>query len=203
MTGGEKTTFVLEFSFSADQSDLLPMTEAADTYLHVLGLTTIKPDLVKGMLPLWLHGYQNGDPRIQQAALGPLRSPDISFVWPWFTEWLDHFRAQKLLPRAWELFADQVKDRRLGLREERVPLLSDVLIRTMWNRREANQHAASVDTKINGHSRGYAYDLVADCEASESILKECLDQLVPGDWRTYPPYFPGDRTSVRQKGLWK
>jgi hypothetical protein len=199
MSADGESSFVLEFSFASERSSTLPITAVVETYMHVMGLTSIKPDLVKGMLPLWLHGFQTGDFRLQTAALGPLRSPDISFVWPFFTDWLEHFRAAKLLPRAWEGFADQVKDRRLGFRDERVPLLADVLMRTVYSRREASQHAATSDSSL----RIYSYDLIPDCEASESIVKEQLARLVPGDWRTYPPFFPGDRTQVRRKGQWR
>lgn len=199
MTAQQGASFVLEFSFPSDRSTLFPITDVAETYLHVLGLTTIKPDIVKGMLPLWLHGHQKGDPRLAEAALGPLRSPGISFAWPWFIEWLEHFREARLLPRAWEPFADRVKDRRLGFRDERVPLLADVLSRTIWNRREASLHLESSGTRLDGWQRTYTYELVVDCEASESLLPDRLARLVPGDWLTYPPYFPGDRTSVRRK----
>lgn len=201
MTSEQGATFVLEFSYPAQGHTHLPIAEVADTYLHVLGLTTIKPDIVKGMLPLWLHGHQKGDPRIQEAALGPLRSPEISFFWPWFIEWLEHFREARLLPRAWEPFADRVMDRRLGLRDERIPLLADVLSRTVWNRGEASKHAARNDPSLPGWKRTYSYELVPDCEASESLLPDRRTHFVAGDWRTYPPYFPGDRTSVQRKVL--
>lgn len=192
------STFSLAFDFRIDSDVTLPLPEVAEIYFEVLATTTIKDHYIRGMLPLWLYGYQKGDAVMQEAAFGPLCTDGVSFVWPWFLEWLDHFRSEQLLPRSWESFADHVKDRRHGLRKERIPLLADTLWRTVWNRRAAKQHASCCGGS-DDLRRVYEYVLVAGCEASESILPDKLLRLVPGDWRTYPPYFPGDRTSVQRR----
>jgi len=189
--------FRLEFDFPADESSL-PIQEVVETYMHVLGMTSVKETYLNGMLPLWLYGYQKGDPRMQEAALGPLRTEGVSFIWPWFSEWRESFREAKLLPLSWLPFSDHVWDLRLGLRQERVAILSDVIWRTAWNRRLANQHAAFDDASRPRRSMAYTYDLRSDCEASQMVAARRLAGLVPGDWRTYPPYFPGDHSTVER-----
>jgi hypothetical protein len=187
---------VIEFSFLADLSLPLPVIEAVNCFQQVLGGTTVKPEIAQCMLPLWLHGVMKGDARFETAAFGPLLSPDISFVWDWFTRYRKEFRLLHLLPLSWHAFADEMKDLRLGLRELRVLLLAETINRTMWNRREAAQHAASDDVNTFGGTRRATYTLESDCEASAHVNRIKLPELIPGDWRTYPPYYPGDHTVV-------
>lgn len=195
-------TFSLTFDFKTDASITLPIDAVVEIYFEFLGTTTIKDHYIRGMLPLWLYGYEKGDPRLQEAAFGPLLTPGLSFVWPWYLEWREHFREQHLLPRAWEPFADEFKDRRSKVGNEVVPLLCQTLWQKIWNRRCAKQHAESPG--YGPKKTPYSYRLEADCEASCSLHKDRLVRLVPGDTRTYPPFYPGDRTRVardRQKGF--
>lgn len=189
-------SFTLEYAFEIDRTETLSLNEVVGVYFDFLATTSIKADVARGMLPLWLEGYRRGDFRLQEAAFGPLRTEGISFVWPWFIECLDHFRDAHLLPLAWHSFSDQVKDRRLGFRQERVPLLADTLFWTIQNYRLARQHAASSSALPRTRQRTYVYGLESECEASQSLASDRLSRLIPGDWQTYPPFFPGDRTRV-------
>lgn len=196
MTSGRPATFVLEFSFPADIKVPLPVQEIAATYLQVLGETTVKPDIVKGMLPLWLHGHLNGDPRLTEAALAPLRSPDIAFSWPWFDEWRDRFRRAGILPRVWDDFSAMVDDGRRGLRDQRVGLLNQTIAARIYNRHRAGQHLALLSGLSPAAAQLRHFTLRTDCEASEVVSREKLASVDPRDWLTYPPYFPGDSTDV-------
>ena len=192
-------SFTLEYAFDVDLSERLPLNQVVQIYFDFMAMTSIKDHIIRGMLPLWLYGYQKGDRRLQEAAFGPLRTEGVSFVWPWFLEWRETFRELKLLPKSWEYFADQLRDHRLALRDERVPLLADTLAWTIHNRREALIHA---DAPTYGPRKSaYLYSINSDCEASLSLAAQRLASLIPGDWRTYPPYFPGDRSQVlRHRG---
>lgn len=184
---------VLEYRFLEGMTQIASVAELIDCYRHVLGGTSVRSEIVDCMLPLWLHGQMRGDPRLEEAAFGPLATEGISFSWPWFSEWLERFRKEKLLPVRWEPLADQIKDRRLGFRHERIPLLAHTLARLVYNRMRAEQQVGYADVRRAGSGR---FQVSSECEASRTIAEERLPLLVPGDWRTYPPYFPGDTSSI-------
>jgi hypothetical protein len=196
MTDEAGSIFVLEFSFPVDLSATITVPDMVEIYQEVLAGTSIKDTYVRGMLPLWLYGHLKGDTRMEDAAFGPLRTEGVSFHRPWFSEWLEHFREARLLPAAWEPFADQVKDRRLGFRNEQVPLLAQTIRARIHNLRLARQHSALAEPPNRSRGRTYSYRLSSDCQAAQSLAVDRLARLVPGDVRTYPPYFPGDRTHV-------
>lgn len=203
MKGSDTPKLALEFAFPAELSSSLPTTDVVDCYLFVLSGTTVKDDISKAMLPLFLHGQTTGNTRLTTAAFGPLLSEGMSFSWPWFDEWLEHFRSEHLLPERWEAFADKVKDRRGRITVERIPLLADTIGWMCHNRRLANQHASYLQAELNGHRKVFSYALKSECAASQSLHARRLERLVPGDWRTYPPFFPGDRTMIRREGKWE
>lgn len=162
--------------------------EAREAFDHVMAGTTVKPFVAEAMFPLWLVGFRRGEPKYQRAAFYPLMDPEISFQWPWFVEWRGVF-AKGEMPDSWTFMAMRIKDQRLALREDMVQLLSLTISATIGNRHDAAAHARSP-----GGSRPFR--ALSSCPLSEQIATGRLSALVPGDWRTYPPYFPGDASSI-------
>lgn len=163
--------------------------QAVSAYREVLAQTSVKPMIVEAMLPLWLSGHMRGDFRLETAAFGPLLTDGISFQWPIFAEWRDRFVQAEVLPEGWNITWETMKDRRLGLRQQRIGIMAQTISALLRNRREARR-----DAQMHNHG---LYEITADCPASKLIAAERASSLVIGDATTYPPFFPGDRSSVR------
>lgn len=162
--------------------------EEAATFRHAFAETSVKAFVVEAMLPLWQVGSQRGEPKYQISALYPLLNPDVSFNWPWFDKWRTRFAAGEM-PDTWIYLASRIKDKRLGLREDKVNMMANVIGSLLLNRRSAWQH-------VNTPGLRPVYTVHSQCAVSAAIAKEFSDTLQPGNWRTYPPYFPGDTSWV-------
>lgn len=164
-------------------------TDAISAYVDTFSATTVDSQLVEGMLPIWLRGYRSGDLKFERAALYPLLDPEIPFKWSAFSEWRSIFAKEGELPERWQFLQERIKDRRLALREDMVLILGITISTAIYNRRTAAQHR-------EGDLRVRVYDIFSNCPVGLRIGRSKLSALIPGDWRTYPPYFPGDQSSV-------
>lgn len=179
----------LTFSFP-ERLTIFDFELAVSAYREVFAKTSVKPMIVEGMLPLWLSGHMRSDHRVEVAALGALLTDGISFQWPEFTEWRSRFILDKVTPSSWNVSWETMKNRRLGLRQERIGVLARTINSLLRNRWEAAQQAQC--------GREGDYEIVSDCPASRLVAAERLSSLVVGDAATYPPYFPGDLSTVRR-----
>lgn len=169
--------------------DTFPESEAVACFFHVFEQTTVALDVVETLLPLWLKGYREGDPRFERAALYPLMEPDIPFKWPVFNAWRATFAKTGELPDRWTYLASRIKDRRLSLREDMTLILQITIASSICNRRLAAQHAQL-------SSPAQTFELSTFCPVEAQIGRDKLLTHIPGDWRTYPPYFPGDQSTI-------
>lgn len=182
----------LTFDFLDDLSPIAPIEVVVDAYRSVFAATTVKKEIVEGMLPLWLHGHISGQARIARAALAPLRDRDVSWGWPLFDHSRARFRQMNLWPESWEYFKDEALDRRRSLRDPMV----DLLDRWLWQRIAARKRAADFDSDSLFNRWGWFLSS-APFENNQRLVDGMEATVVLGEADTYPPFFPGDASELR------
>ncbi len=184
----------LVFEYLDDLAPLLSLDAAIECFRHVLSQTTLKPQIIDGVLPLWLHGWSMRDGRMEAAALAPLSSEGISWRWPALDETCSRFRKYDDLPETWRHFIAPEEQTRWksSIRRARTMILARTIRATIMNRYTATQHSPDMSSFFWRNGVGFHSPGAADL----MIAEEHRGQLVICDWRTYPPYFPGDETSV-------
>ncbi len=189
---GSRTCLVYEYL--DDLASRLTIDQAVECYRHVFSQTTMKPEVSEGMLPLWLHGWVNRDQRLEKAALMPAGG-DVSWGWSAVHTFRDRFINLGSWPKVWEMYLDldNLRDRRRGLKSEMVELLRRTIAETIHNR----ANAAQDNPDPTSFSWRHGYEFHCDGDVERTVAEEHRSTLVLGDWRTYPPYFPGDTTRIR------
>lgn len=180
----------LSFEFLDGLAHGLSVETIIDTYHVVLAELSIEPVVREAMLPLWLHGYLLGDPKYTDAALMPLSAGRISWRWPLFQHWLKKARDEGLWPEGWNHFREEGRDRRRSLRVQQVELLPVWLMSKIANRRDA---ARKVPNDIFDR---WGWHLSTFGDDNEKLTEGCASGVSLDDWRTYPPFFPGDHTRI-------
>lgn len=158
---------------------------AATAFTSVMAEIAARPGLKEGIYPLWAEAYARGDPRAAKASLGALTSARWS--WPVFDEWRQEFERRGRWPYMWDSIGRrELRARRVAARAE---LLQHFLFRCACTCRDG--------TRMAPYYRRYGWRLIGvGCEVEGQIAEERTALVDLDDWRTWPPFFPGDRTSM-------
>ena len=167
---------------------------AVECYHHVMAQTTIRDDLRIAILPLWLMVFFDQHQSIRMA-MSPLEY--VAWSWPAFDEARRWFKAHGTWPRDWEGLTDDMSDLRRAVRREQATLLDRNIRQTIFSRMRQAQffEAFGQPSSMDGwYDRSPAAR--AACAASQALVDERSKGLRSDDWKTWPPYFPGDTSSV-------
>jgi hypothetical protein len=165
----------------------------AESYTFVMDSTDVPMDLREALLPIWIYAHQSGNPKIEPPALAILGE----FKWTWkpFEDWLETFKKAGRWPYMWEKFdiPDLVKrDSQWKLRQARVRLLAHTLSMSAYKCRDGHK-----DHSLH-RSRGWHIPSIK-CPVEDEVAAALLNSIDLDDWRTWPPFFPGDRSSLHVK----
>lgn len=182
----------INFAFPDGLAEI-PIEQVIEVYNWVFEGATLDTAIRDAMLPLWLHGYLYQKHDRSTAALAPLCSPGIRFRWPRFENWVDRAIALNVWPERWREIKKPSKKGRAVFDHAVLPLLDQFIAFKIFNRRDAEK--LSPDSLF--HRRGWDLHSMSDQDAALVAGMEAT--VVLGDWRTYPPFFPGDLTTIRLK----
>jgi hypothetical protein len=184
---GGRTCIV--FEFLDDLSPILPLPLASEVFHHVMSQTTLDVTIRDWILPMWLTSEIDRTDKLRNAAFSPLLSEGVRWEWPQFDDARRKFKQEGIWPHQWKAYeADRRTDRTLA-----VIFLRRTIQMSLINRRDALGHAH--EHSAWSFRRGWRFS-TNDPDGPE--LVDCYrDTVRLGDWTTYPPYFPGDVTTIR------
>lgn len=184
---------VLAFDFPADLALPMGVERLVAAFNAVMGRTTVRPEIARAILPMFLLGEIEGDSRISDAAFLPLRHATIRFSWPDFDRWRATFVSAGSFPLQWADFADGLSDRRRAFRDQAAGLLAGTVRSTAWMAFRADQLRRTMQGPMAARRR---LALFVTDPAAETFVRPFEAHLDLDDPATLPPYFPGDRTEV-------
>jgi hypothetical protein len=158
---------------------------------HVMAQTDLSADIHAAILPAWIYAVQSGNPRFGPAALRLLI--EVDWTWTRYETLLAGFREMKSWPVMWKHCGFDQLDGRHGDRSWRkckVRLLSHTIWSTGVECRLATESGPGMARK------GWRLAVVGDCPFEVKVAAGMEAQVVIGDFTTYPPFFPGDRTMI-------
>jgi hypothetical protein len=184
----------LTFDFPADLCLPVGVQGLVDAFHAVMAQTTLRPDVARAILPLFLLGQVNGQHHLSDAAFLPLRNPSVSFRWPAFDKWRATFVEAGAYPTAWQGFSDGLGDRRRAFRDDAAGLLASTILSTAWMTFRAGQMRRTMQGPMASRHRLMLMVQDSNTAAFVRPFETALDLDDPG---TLPPYFPGDTSSVQ------
>jgi hypothetical protein len=172
----------------------LPIENIAEAYQHVMGETNVDPELCRLILPLYAYANQTGSPKLEPLALAILE--EVKWDWPWYKSWYAHFEQTKSWPYMWNNGEkDMAHMLRYSatrqLRRHRVAMLAHSLSHISVNVRTFHK------SKDFMEKRGWELTSSIGCVVEDEVKAQFLASVELSDWRTWPPFFPGDRTSIK------
>lgn len=179
----------VNFTFS-DGLAQIPIEDIIDVYNWVIIPTGLNPAVRMAVLPLWLHGYLYQRRDLAVAAFAPLAMPGVRFEWPLLDEWRDRADSLGVAPHAWPDCGENGRNKRLFPGVEMFRLLDLHIQRKITNRRDAASYYRGCLLDRRG------WHLAAHDEGSATLLRDREILVDLSDWRTYPPFFPGDSTEI-------
>lgn len=153
-----------------------------EAWRHVMADTTISASNQEALLPKFITGHRSGDPRRELNALLPLR--EAEWQWPVFEKWDAEFNRLGQAPYMWEHIFSEFGDKELKFR-----LLCHTLTKSVFACRDGSKTA-------NWHKRNGWRFFSTGCPIEKAVADQMKDQVDLDDWRTWPPFFPGDRNSL-------
>jgi hypothetical protein len=167
-----------------------PASAISDAWNFVLASTTIPEDLREALLPAYVYAHRSGNPKLEAPALAILGA--YRWEWPSFEEWLERFRETGEWPYIWnqnDIPALVKRDSQWKLRQARVEVLAHTLAMTAYNARDCTGKSALM--------LRHGWSLVDIRDPVEMRIAQQIKRRIDvSDWRTWPPFFPGDRTSL-------
>lgn len=142
----------------------------------------------------WIGAFERGDTRLEVRALAA-EVFEVEWHWPEFERWHAFFVEEGIWPVMWEAFEpphDLEEDEEFEAGPvARVRLLTHTLSSTTYRLRDT----------VNTLPTGWSWDLAVvgdgdDVEPRIAALHQA--RVRRGDLSALPPYFPGDRTSLRR-----
>jgi hypothetical protein len=167
-----------------------PTEHIVESFNFVLESTNIPLELREAILPAWIFAHQSGNPRFSTPALAILGE----FHWDWgsFDVWLDRFQRRNRWPYMWnreELPLLVKRGSAWKLRQARVGILAHTLSMSASGCRDGVQRAPYLK------ERGWRVSSIK-CPVEDEIAAEMKSTISIDDWRTWPPFFPGDRNRI-------
>lgn len=185
----EAASITITFERDADPNRRLPAL--MDAFNHVMDQTTVPGNWRIGLLMLWIQSQLVDHGAQDFAALSPLT--EIEWDWPAFNKVREIFRRDDAWPSPWHHYKAAAKDLRRPMKVERVKLLMVNLRMTL---------AAREGCQGDRLDRILRHGCTVRCESAVALpyVTAASDVLDPSNWKTWPPYFPGDTSTVVPNG---
>ena len=157
---------------------------------HVLASITVPAETLQTVRKHWIRAFRSGSPRIIRLALTPLAN--TNWDWPEFDRWQTRFKEIQEWPYMWSRCnvpeAIEAGDAN-WLRQAKIDVLDHTLMTKAYSRVRFERMANFFS------ERGWR---IADggCKVERQIAELCKPDVSMNDWQTWPPFFPGDRSSV-------
>jgi hypothetical protein len=167
----------------------------SDAFNHVLREARIEKVLSKVLFESLTFAIQSGRPKMVPLALATLR--ESTWSWPDYDYWLAEFIAAKTWPYMWgeyqHNYPNLIRRSATGqMKNAKIELLAHTLTLTTYNVRRWQKNRGNLI------SRGWQFNHVG-CKVEKAIAESFQHKIVPNDWKTWPPFFPGDRSSLLPK----
>jgi|GEM_PF-6306394 len=145
----------------------------------------------------WRDAFVGGDPRRERNALRDGLA-DQEFRWLWLERSFDWIKRVIEPVHGWPYTWRTPRRKILRLPKSKVDLLGGDLGGMVYQARDRTNYARLRQSKWPA-VRTDEVVLVAEwgCLAENAIARLFVDRFAAGDGTAWPPYFPGDRTTVR------
>lgn len=163
---------------------------------RVVGSTDLPVAVTEPLWPDWSAAYADGDSRrgekVLRAGLGT-----VSFRWPWLEQSVDWIGRVVMPEHGWPYLWRTPQRGQLRLPAATLSILAGELGHMCYMARNRADWA-----RVRAHSwrRERTDTVVLDAGPSPAervIAARFGDRFAAGDAQAWPPYFPGDRSSVR------
>lgn len=182
-------TISIAFDETADpQGRLQCLCEA---FQHVIDQTTIPDNWRIGLLLLWLRSQLQDRGTNDFIALMSLT--ELDWDWPAFDQTRRTFNENDMWPSPWHHYRKVAADVRRPMRTERVKLLVTTL-RTAVASREA------YESDRLARMKQFGWSVYCQSDVAHGYVMTLSQKMDIDDWRTWPPFFPGDVSSVQSHG---
>jgi hypothetical protein len=167
-----------------------PAEQITQSFSFVLEETDIPLELREAILPLWIYVHQNGNPKFDVSSLAVLGE----FEWAWkpFEDWSAKFGEANRWPYMWqrEELPDLIKrGSAWKLRQARVKIFAHTLTMSAFSCRDGVRRAPYLK------KFGWRVSSIK-CPVEDEVSAKKKDTVIIDDWRTWPPFFPGDRSHI-------
>lgn len=148
-----------------------------------------------------LSAFKSGSPsKMDNAVITILGGKN--WDWPWFDSWYEKFSVSKMWPRMWADFEIYQEDKEKYFKKftkQKCVLLSHTLFMMTYTfRRIALIQRDWADREVIEKMPGYKYYIYLNMidDGYFSVEKDAVGGQKVLDEEHFPPYFPGDRTSL-------
>lgn len=174
-----------------------PTAHVHAAFDHVMqGVRGLTPEQLAALKTAYTEAHQAGDPRAEIRAFRAAGA-EAPVKWPAFDAWLERFDREGLFPHLWRPIAricasaahEGEAPAAADLQGSMLELLAHTVSSTAFACRDHDRNGRFISSR--GWRLSGAGDVVEDALAAEHLAGVRLD-----DWRTWPPFFPGCRTSL-------
>lgn len=164
---------------------------------RVMATTDIPFEMSEAAYPNWRAAFVSGDPRrernVMREAFGSL-----DFRWYWLEESFQWIQRVIEPVHGWPYTWRTPIRKSLRLPKYRVDLLGGEIAGAVYQARSREAYATSRQRK-GGPNLARELVLVSGwgCPAEDAVARLFVDRFRAGDGTSWPPFFPGDRTSLR------
>lgn len=154
-------------------------------FMLVMAETSIAQPMQQSLLEAFIPAHQSGDPRQEVRALKPLL--DAEWDWQNYDEWETAFRQSGIWPYMWKREGYPDPDNR---DKARLAIFGHYLTRKILV-------SGKCDPSKLWYFRQYGWRIPSiNCEVEDRIAAELKATVDLEVWETWPPFFPGDRSSI-------
>jgi hypothetical protein len=167
-----------------------------EAFEQVLQPCNLESGLHKVLLVSYVYANQSGIPKLEPLSLMLLS--EITWNWPWFNEWYSAFKEVGAWPSMWKQEASNFPhierhNASRQLRIAKVYILAHTISMVTCRVRDFNKW------KLNSVSKELNLLSLPECRVECEVAADYSSTIKASDWTTWPPFFPGDRTSVTLK----
>jgi len=164
---------------------------------RVMAATDLPHELSEAAFPGWRNAFAAGDPRKARIALGDALAGQ-DFRWAWLEQCFDWIHRVIEPVHGWPHAWRTPRRKLLKLPGSRMDLLALELGGMVYQARNRTDFA-----RLRQHEprSNMVYEVVLvsgwGCPAEDAIARLFAARFAAGDGSSWPPYFPGDRTTIR------
>jgi hypothetical protein len=170
-----------------------PAEDIRQAFAHVVVPCGLDPDLYDVLIEGYIYALQTGSPKLPSLSLMMLSESE--WDWKWFDQWLTDFEEADQWPYMWrhdESNFPYIKSKNATrkFRFAKVHILAHTISHISVNVRRFR------NTQEFKRDRVLRLSPSIGCPVEDAVAVDFQSSMTLEDWRTWPPFFPGDRSNA-------